>query len=155
MKRIFTLGTDRRSEEDFIEILLSYNIEVLIDVRSFPKSKIPTFNREYLERLLEKEGIEYRYLGKELGGFRKGGYEAYTLTEDFRRGIEEIERLAVDKAAVVICAERFPWKCHRKWISRELHRRGWRVEHIIDKGKVWVPEAKGGEVDIRKQQSFV
>jgi len=79
LKRIYTLGTDRRSEEDFIEILLSYNIEVLIDVRSFPKSKIPTFNREYLEGLLEKEGIGYRFLGKELGGFRKGGYEAYTI----------------------------------------------------------------------------
>ena len=142
MKRIFTLGTDRRSEEDFIEILLSYNIEVLIDVRSFPKSKIPTFNREYLEGLLEKEGIEYCYLGKELGGFRKGGYEAYTLTEDFRRGIGEVESLSEDRTAVVICAERFPWKCHRKWISRELSRREWRIEHIIDKGKVWAPKQK-------------
>jgi uncharacterized protein (DUF488 family) len=139
LKRIFTLGTGRRSEEDFVEILLSYGIQVLVDVRRFPKSKMPAFNRQYLEDLLKKEGIQYRYLGNELGGFRKGGYEAYTLTDDFRKSVDEIEDIAVDSVTVLICAERFPWKCHRRWISRELQRRGWRVEHIIDKGKVWVP----------------
>ena len=140
MKRIFTLGTDRRSEEDFIEILLAYAIEALIDVRSVPKSKIPTFNRHYLEGLLKTEGIEYHYLGAKLGGLRKGGYLAYTLTGDFSRGIDELESIAGNGLSVIICAERFPWKCHRKWISRELHKRGWHVEHIIDKGKVWVPK---------------
>ena len=140
MKRIFTLGTDRRSEEDFIEILHAYAIEALIDVRSVPKSKIPTFNRHSLEGLLKNEGMAYHYLGSELGGFRKGGYIAYILTDDFLRGIDTLESIAGNKLSVIICAERFPWKCHRKWISRELHRRGWHVEHIIDKGKVWVPK---------------
>jgi len=140
LKRIFTLGTDRRSEEDFIEILHAYAIEALIDVRSVPKSKIPTFNRHSLEGLLKNEGMAYHYLGSELGGFRKGGYIAYILTDDFLRGIDTLESIAGNRLSVIICAERFPWKCHRKWISRELHRRGWHVEHIIDKGKVWVPK---------------
>ena len=140
MKRIYTLGTGLRSEEDFIEILLAYNIQSVIDVRSYPKSKIPSFNRENLEHLLNAEGIDYHFLGKELGGFRKGGYIAYTLTEDFTKGIELLESIAVLKQSVVICAERFPWKCHRRWIARELDRRGWEVDHIIDKGKVWVPK---------------
>jgi len=140
MKRIYTLGTDRRSEEDFIEILLAYNILVLIDVRRFPKSKIKIFTREYLEALLRREGIEYYFLGAELGGFRKGGYIAHTQTDDFSEGIALIESLASHKTAVIVCAERFPWKCHRKWIARELHKRGWEIEHIIDKGKVWVPK---------------
>lgn len=139
-KRIFTLGTDRRSEEDFIEILLAHTIEALIDVRSVPKSKIPTFNRRYLEGLLKNEGIGYHYLGDELGGLRKGGYTAYILTDAFMRGIDKLESLAGNTLSVIICAERFPWKCHRKWISRELHKRGWHVEHIIDKGKVWAPK---------------
>ncbi|MBI4684279.1 MAG: DUF488 domain-containing protein [Nitrospirae bacterium] len=140
LKRIYTLGTGIRSEEDFIEILLSYDIKTLIDVRSFPRSKIPAFTREYLERLLQRENISYVYLGKELGGFRKGGYEAYTMTEDFKKGIDVLEDIAQKGLSVIICAERFPWKCHRKWIARELHRRGWQVEHIIDKGKVWIPK---------------
>jgi len=140
MKKIYTLGTDRRTEEDFMEILLAYNIQSLIDVRRFPKSKIPIFRRENLEPLLIREGLEYHFLGTELGGFRKGGYIAYTLTDDFTKGITLVESLAIKKTAVIICAERFPWKCHRKWIARELRKRGWDIEHIIDKGKVWIPK---------------
>ncbi len=139
MKKIYTLGTDRRSEEDFVEILLAYNIQVLIDVRSFPKSKIPIFSKENLKYLLEREGIEYCFLGKELGGFRKGGYTAYIITDDFNKGIDLLESIAMKKTSVIICAERFPWKCHRKWIARELHQRDWEVDHIIDKGKLWIP----------------
>lgn len=140
MKKIFTLGAGRRSEEDFVEILFAYNISALIDVRSFPKSRISVFTRSNLEALLKAEGIQYHYLGRELGGLRKGGYEAYTLTDAFLQGIEKLESTAQDNVSVIICAERFPWKCHRKWIARELHRRGWDVEHIIDKGKVWIPK---------------
>ncbi len=140
MKRIFTLGTDRRSEEDFIEILLSYNIESVIDVRRIPKSKITTFNRLNLAELLSKEKIDYHFLGNELGGLRKGGYTAYVITEDFMQGVSELESIAESRQSAIICSERFPWKCHRKWISRELHKRGWDVQHIIDKGKVWVPK---------------
>lgn len=139
MKKIYTLGTDRRTEEDFIEILHAYNITSLIDVRSFPKSKFNIFNKEELRALLEREGIEYHYLGKELGGFRKGGYIAYTLTDEFKRGIEILENIAKGKTSVILCAEKFPWKCHRRWISKELQKNGWTVEHILDKGKVWVP----------------
>jgi uncharacterized protein (DUF488 family) len=140
MKKIYTLGTNRRNEEDFIEILFAYQIQNLIDVRRFPKSKISIFTRETLEPLLHREGIEYYFLGAELGGFRKGGYIAYTLSDEFIKGVTLLESIALKKTSVIICAERFPWKCHRKWIARELHKRGWGVEHIIDKGKVWVPK---------------
>ena len=140
MKKIYTLGTNKRSEEDLIEILLAYNIQALIDVRSCPRSKIPIFRRENLEPALRLEGIEYHFLGAELGGFRKGGYIAYTITDDFRKGIDLLESIAITKNSVIICAERFPWKCHRKWIARELHKRGWGVEHIIDKWNVWIPK---------------
>jgi len=140
LKRIYTLGTDRRTEEDFIEILFAYDIHAVIDVRSFPKSRLPIFTRANLEPLLKREGIEYHFLGKELGGFRKGGYIAYAITDDFIRGIDLLESLAANKPLIIICAEKLPWKCHRKWIARELQKRGWEVHHIIDKGKVWVPE---------------
>ncbi|MBI1810473.1 MAG: DUF488 domain-containing protein [Nitrospirae bacterium] len=140
MKKAYTLGTGRRSEEDFMEILFAYDIKTLVDVRIFPKSKMPVFTRENLENLLKKEGINYVFLGRELGGFRKGGYEAYTTTEEFRKGVDVLEDIASKGISVIICAERFPWKCHRRWISRELHRRGWQVEHILDKGKVWAPK---------------
>ena len=140
MKQVYTLGTDRRSEEDFIEILLAYDISSVIDVRSYPKSKLLIFNKEYLQNLLQREGIEYHFLGRELGGFRKGGYVSYIITDDFSKGIDMLESIAAINTSVIICAERFPWKCHRRWIARELHKRGWDVQHIIDKGKVWTPK---------------
>ena len=89
--------------------------------------------------MLQKEGFEYHYLGKELGGFRKGGYEAYTHTDEFESGINMLEAIAAKKLSVIICAEHFPWKCHRRFIARALQKRGWKVEHIIDKGRVWSP----------------
>ncbi|MBI5057582.1 MAG: DUF488 domain-containing protein [Nitrospirae bacterium] len=139
MKKIYTLGTGLRSLEDFTEILSDYSIEAVIDVRSYPVSKLEHFKKVNLEPLLRKEMFEYYHL-KELGGFRKGGYENYTLTKEFEEGIDLLERTASAKTSVVICAERFPWKCHRRFIARALQKRGWLVEHIIDKGKVWVPK---------------
>lgn len=139
-KIIFTLGTDRRSREDFVEILLGYSIGALLDVRSFPYSKLPLFHRDNLEPLLASHGIEYHFLGRELGGLRKGGYVSYLVSDDFRRGIDMVEAIAGGKLSVIVCAEKLPWKCHRKWIARELHKRGWTVEHIIEKGKVWIPK---------------
>ncbi len=142
-QKIYTLGTNRRSEEDFIEILLFYDIKVLIDVRRFPTSKIPIFKKEYLQDLLRESGMKYIFLGVELGGFRKGGYEAYTATVEFQHGLDRLKDATSSENAVIICAEKFPWKCHRKWIARELHKLGWTVSHIIDKGKVWVPKHQG------------
>jgi uncharacterized protein (DUF488 family) len=139
MKKVFTLGTSRRTEEDFIEILKAYDIRSLIDVRSFPRSRISIFSRELLEPFLAREGIAYHFLGRELGGLRKGGYLPYTATEEFLEGVGLIEPIASRSPAVMICVEKFPWKCHRKWIAKELRRRGWEVIHIIEKGKVWVP----------------
>ena len=138
-KTIYTLGTDRRTEEDFIEILLAYEINIVVDVRRFPKSSIPYFNRENLEALLIEHSIRYIHLGKLLGGYRKGGYLQHTFTEEFKKGIDEIERLAKDATVAIICAERFPWRCHRRWIARALQKRHWSVVHIIDKGKLWIP----------------
>jgi uncharacterized protein (DUF488 family) len=74
MKEIFTLGTSLRSFEDFIEIINNYEIEAVLDVRSFPRSKFEHFSKSSLERSLKKELIDYHFLGKELGGYRKGGY---------------------------------------------------------------------------------
>lgn len=140
MKKIYTLGTGLRNSEDFIEIINSYNIEAVIDVRSFPTSKLNHFKRVNLESFLEKEMINYHYLGKELGGFRKGGYDNYTRTKEFELGIDKLETIASEKISAIICAEHFPWKCHRRFIARALQKREWVVEHIIDKGRVWVPK---------------
>jgi len=64
MKKVYTLGTGLRSLEDFMEIINSYNIEAVIDVRSYPVSKLDHFRRVNLEPLLGEEMFEYHYLGR-------------------------------------------------------------------------------------------
>ncbi|MEW6571263.1 MAG: DUF488 domain-containing protein, partial [Nitrospirota bacterium] len=90
---IYTLGTSRRSEEDFIEILLAYDIEAVIDVRRFPKSKLPLFRRENLEPLLRREGIEYHYLAHIIHKF--------FIHEDFKDFWSRSEPMEDEYAAVL------------------------------------------------------
>ncbi len=137
---VYTLGTDRKAEEDFVEILNYYGIEAVIDTRRFPRSKFSTYNRENLETLLESLAVEYHFMGELLGGFRRGGYEEYSATGDYKRGIVHLEEIAGRKTSAVLCAEKLPWKCHRRWIARSLKEGGWKVIHILDKGKVWAPK---------------
>jgi uncharacterized protein (DUF488 family) len=140
MKRlVYTLGTDRRDEEDFVEIMNYYLIEAVIDVRRFPTSKFEIYKKENLQKLLSSLQIEYHFLGALLGGYRRGGYTDYMKTEDFIKGIQALEEIAKKKVSVVLCAEKFPWRCHRRWIARVLQKRGWEVVHIIDKAKEWRP----------------
>ena len=137
---IYTIGTSLRSAEDFIEIISAYEIMAVIDVRSYPRSKLEHFSRQPFSELLRAGGIAYHFLGKELGGLRKGGYTSYIITEEFQEGIRNLEEIAGKQKSVIVCAERFPWKCHRKWISLELHKHGWEVRHIIDKDNIWIPK---------------
>ncbi len=137
---IFTIGTSTRPLMEFIALLKNHGIEAAADVRSFPVSRFPHFSKESLERELSREGLLYYYLGKELGGFRKGGYLAHRKSELFQKGIELLERIGKERRTVFFCSERFPWRCHRRWIAEELRERGWEVIHIIEEGRVWIPK---------------
>jgi uncharacterized protein (DUF488 family) len=135
-KAIFTLGTSNRSVEELFQLLRANGIEMVVDVRSFPTSKVPHFKKEALSQSLAEAGFGYFYLGKELGGYRKGGYEAYMQTYDYLRGVDLLERMASRCRCAVLCAERLPWRCHRRFIGRSLVERGWKIVHIIEEGRV-------------------
>jgi uncharacterized protein (DUF488 family) len=138
---IYTMGTSTRAEEEFLKLLRCYHIETVIDVRSFPQSRFEHFNKDNLTKKLKTEGINYIYLGKELGGFRKGGYLSYTKTAPYEEGISRLMQIGKQGITAFICAERFPWKCHRRFIAASLEERGWRVEHIIEENRVWRPKS--------------
>lgn len=140
-KVIYTLGTSNRAQNEFIGLLKKYQIDTMIDVRKFPTSKFEWFEKENLAEILSKSKIKYIYLGKELGGYRSSGYEAYTKCEEFIKGRKKVEDIAKDCVAAVVCSERLPWRCHRRFIARCLAKLGWRVIHIIDQRRTW--EDKG------------
>jgi uncharacterized protein (DUF488 family) len=69
---IFTIGHSTRKIEQLIAILESYNIQILADVRSYPRSRTnPQFNSDTIGLELKRHKIGYVWLEK-LGGRRKG-----------------------------------------------------------------------------------
>ncbi len=128
---VYDIGHSTRSKESFISVLKKHSIEIVVDVRRFPRSKkFPHFDMETMKEYLSKEGINYLWMGEKLGGFRKGGYEKWTTTETFSQGIEELENLALKKRTVILCAEGFYLRCHRRFILERLGKSGWEVKHL-------------------------
>ncbi len=141
MREIYTVGHSNLPLEGFLELLEAWGIEAVADVRRFPTSrKHPHFSRENLEPALRGAGIEYVFLGEELGGYRPGGYEAHMATPEFRQGLGKLEGLARAKRTAIMCAERDPRGCHRRFIAEALLKRGFRVIHILGKDKARVEE---------------
>ena len=121
---------------EFLELLREHNIEVVVDVRSFPTSKISHFRKEELEKWLPENGVCYVWLGRELGGYRRGGYQAYMATHQFREGIERLLNIAKQKRTCLMCLEPNPKYCHRRFISAHLEGLGVRVIHILKRGQI-------------------
>jgi uncharacterized protein (DUF488 family) len=118
---IYTIGSSNRDVLEFIELLKYYHIQTLIDIRRFPTSKFEHFKKKNLNRILRE----------------KGGYENYIRSEEFKGGLEKLENFAKKKICAIMCSERFPWKCHRRFVAQELLSSGWKVIHIIEKDKTW------------------
>lgn len=123
----------------------------MADVRAYPTSRrAPDASREALERWLPEEGIGYLHLpelggrrrtgeGAENAGWRTAGFRAYAdhmRSDEFRRGLERLERAARERPTAVMCAEGLWWRCHRRLIADLLLARGWGVRHILPDGKL-------------------
>lgn len=142
-KTILTLGSSCRNEEEFLEILRQIRIKVLVDVRRFPTSlKFPQFKKENLLSKLQKEGINYLWLGETLGGYRKNGYDSWMRGKEFKKGLKELEKIATKNKTLILCAERLPWRCHRAKIAQKLEEKDWKIIHLIDKNNIWNPKGE-------------
>ena len=149
-KIVWTIGHSTHPFEEFVQMLRSFSIEVVIDIRSFPGSrKFPHFNNEILQVTLPENGIEYIHL-KKLGGRRKvnrdskntawrhlafRAYADHMETIDFKEGIKELEQIALKKRTAYMCSEAVWWRCHRSMVSDYLKAHGWKVMHIMAVGK--------------------
>src|SRR5437868_4183944 len=103
--KIWTIGHSTQSIEEFLEILKSFEVQTLVDVRSLPGSRrFPHFNGEALNESLKENNIKYTHMPA-LGGRRKAkenpennarrnksfmGYADYMETEEFKKGIEKL-----------------------------------------------------------------
>ncbi|MEO7986715.1 MAG: DUF488 domain-containing protein [Gemmatimonadales bacterium] len=151
---IFTIGHSTRTIADFIALLRQVDVNLLLDVRSIPRSRArPQFNIETLPGSLAAESIGYRHLST-LGGRRhhkKGAppsmntlwrvvafrnYADYAETGAFRAGLDELLVLAGERRCAIMCAEAVWWRCHRRIITDYLLARNVPVEHLMGLGKI-------------------
>ena len=94
---LYTVGHSTQSQEDFIEMLMAYNINCIIDVRSMPYSRHASqFNQDILKTLLNKNNILYAHFGKEFGA-RRSDCLTTIQSKDGEKGKIEIEYYSQDE----------------------------------------------------------
>jgi uncharacterized protein (DUF488 family) len=128
--KVWTIGHGSLSKDFFLSLLKKHRIDLLVDVRRFPTSKLEHFRRENLEKWLPKEGVEYIWLGEELGGYRREGYEKHMETKVFKDGVRRLLDLARQRRTCIMCLETDPKHCHRRFIAACLMENGVKVFHI-------------------------
>jgi uncharacterized protein (DUF488 family) len=134
---MLTVGHSNRSLEDFVGLLREAGVHRLVDIRSRPASRRhPWFNGEQLAATLAREGMDYQWEGRNLGGLRRSdprdgerhpgladtGFQAFARHMEgpaFRTALDRL--LSGPKAATALmCAEEDPARCHRSLVADYL-----------------------------------
>lgn len=137
-KIIYSIGHSTHTIDQFLELLHTYQIKAVVDVRRFPTSKQhPHFERQNLQSELTKNHIDYFWSGEFLGGYRKGGYQLYMQSESFLQGVYQLIAVAQKQLTAFMCAEKLFFRCHRRFISDHLFQLGWKIIHIHDEKTVY------------------
>jgi uncharacterized protein (DUF488 family) len=145
----YTIGHSTRSIAEFISILQSVGVTLLVDVRTVPRSRAnPQYNYDTLPQSLAPFHIGYEHLAA-LGGLRSKernvpssvnafwqnesfhNYADYAMSDKFRAGLTQLHALGRDQRCAIMCAEALWWRCHRRIIADYLLVGGERVFHII------------------------
>lgn len=141
---LFSIGHGNKKIEDFIQELLAFEIQFLLDIRSKPFSKWnPQFNQNELKFKLEENGIKYVFVGDNLGGLPEdrscydyNGKVVYDIIKEkyfFKEGLERLTTANEKQIKIAImCSESKPEECHRsKLIGQELLKMKISLKHIV------------------------
>lgn len=145
----YTIGHSTRTIEEFVSVLRSGPAEVVVDIRTIPKSRTnPQFNEDTLPDSLAPYAIAYRRIAA-LGGLRGKAkdvrpavngfwenasfrnYADYALSDAFHSGLDELIELGRKHRCAVMCSEAVWWRCHRRIVSDYLLARGETVFHLM------------------------
>ncbi|NPA53016.1 MAG: DUF488 domain-containing protein [Aquificae bacterium] len=124
---LFTIGYSGFFEiEKFLKVLKQNQINLVIDIRTFPYSKtFPNYDQKPLKTFLKKHEIDHMFLGTYLGGQKiktlvKQGItstQALLKDKDIKKGMKTLYKLSREKRVSIMCAEKEPFDCHRLYIS--------------------------------------
>ncbi len=145
--KIYTIGHSNHEIETFINLLKTAKIDMIVDVRSAPFSKMyPHFNRDTLESVLKDNKIGYLFLGDLIGGrsrnrsdYENGQvvYSRLASKDDYQATIKRVLDGSAKFQIALMCSEKEPLDCHRTLlVSQSLSDLGVEVAHIHADGKI-------------------
>lgn len=151
---IYTIGHSTHPIDLFLDLLKTFSITCLIDVRSIAASSYnPQYNKEPLSNFMKANGIIYLHFAKEFGARHtdpdllddegKVNFELVRKSWNFKNGVERLWQ-EVDKGHIIalMCSESEPFDCHRfSMISIALQKDSFDVKHIF-KNKTIKPDAE-------------
>lgn len=127
---IWTVGHGLAKPELIRSILEPAGIRAVIDVRSIPYSRrnLP-FSKGKIKQLVNSWGLEYLWLGENLGGLDQH------VSQYFEDACDQVALLARHKRTVLLCSES-GWKgCHRDYmLAGPFQDRGFDVVHLLHDG---------------------
>lgn len=151
--RFTTIGHSTRNLGEFLDMLRAAQVDLLVDVRSFPRSRTnPVFNIDGLPDDLAALQIRYRHFSA-LGGRRPKqagvdearnafwsvqsfhNYADYALGPEFSVAFKELVRLGHEHRPALMCSEAVWSRCHRRIIADHLLLRGHAVDHLMGPGR--------------------
>ena len=168
---VYTIGHSTRTIIEFVELLRIGNVELVVDIRSVPRSRTnPQFNLDALPEALASWQIGHTQI-KELGGLRGKSktvsvevngfwnnqsfhnYADYALSGEFRIGLSRLLELSLDRRCSIMCSEAVWWRCHRRIVADYLLCRGRTVFHLM--GRLRAEPAKLTEAAIESGNVIV
>jgi uncharacterized protein (DUF488 family) len=145
----YTIGHSTRSLDEFIDLLRSADVTLVVDVRTVPRSRTnPQYNSDVLPPALLRSSIEYeriaalgglrarqRKVSSDVNGFWENksfhNYADYAMGEQFREGLTRLRELGRVQCCAIMCAEAVWWRCHRRIIADYLLAAAEAVFHIM------------------------
>lgn len=130
-KLFYTIDCSQRKIEDFISLLHSRQVNLIIDVRSNPmENSISSFNQNVLEQYLINEKISYKFMGREFGHLTKNKESRTTIKylnslNYLEAGLEFNYRIALMSADLDILSP-------IKILKEDLQQRGYKVMNLTN-----------------------
>ena len=151
---VYTIGHSTRSVVEFVELLQAGRVELIVDIRSTPRSRTnPQFNLDALPQALAAWQIGHTRI-EELGGRRPKSktvmpevngfwinqsfhnYADYALSDEFLAGFSQLTELSRERRCAIMCSEAVWWRCDRRFVANYLLHDERKVFHLMGAAKV-------------------
>lgn len=145
MNCLYTIGHSQHSLEKFLNMLKTYDINYVLDIRSIPFSRYaPQFNRDQLKNFLQGYSINYANMAIAFGA-RQNNKNLYTIenyldfekvrnTAQFKQAFDNVLKgLNEGNKIAFMCTEKNPSECHRSiMVTKAFSDANIPIKHILE-----------------------